>query len=445
MPSPERPAATPDSAGAGAASLRLFRAYVALTFAFAWVPVMYTAFTVDKGFSPAQYLQLWSLYYATMVLAEVPFGWAADRWGCRRLLLAGPCVLAASFMLLDAAHTFPAAAVAMVVIGLGHAMISGADSAWLYDHLAATGRRHQALHEETVAHRWRLLGVSALDVAGGAIAFSFGTSAAFRLSVVVMLAAACLAWRLPAPGGAQARVADASTGASTGTAPRAGVGRDSPHGPAEPVRPIALPALPSWAGMRRALSQPGVVWILGWYVAVFLLLRLGFQLYQPTLLALGASDLRLHGLLLGGLNLVAGLAALFVVRVHARLGERATAGLVFLLLALSFGGLSLNDALAMPLLCGLQQVAFAFLQPVGRTALNRRISGSERATLLSVQSMLARLATALVLAFGPWNAALAEQLPSTYLSLALLSIMAALLFHATHRSRVSALETTPPG
>ncbi len=417
MPSPESPAAPHAAAGAHAASLRLFRAYVALTFAFAWVPVMYTAFTVDKGFSPAQYLQLWSLYYATMVLAEVPFGWAADRWGCRRLLLAGPCVLAGSFVLLDAAHSFTAAAVAMVVIGVGHAMISGADSAWLYDHLVATGRRDQALHEETVAHRWRLLGVSVLDVAGGSIAFWFGTSAAFRLSVAVMVGAAFLAWRLPSPGSL----------------------------PATHAGPLALRTLPSWGGTRRALSQRGVGWILGWYLAVFVLLRLGFQLYQPTLLALGERDLRLHGLLLGGLNLVAGLAALFVVRVHARLGERATAVLVLLMLAASFSGLSWNVALAMPWLCCLQQVAFAFLQPVGRTALNRRIAGGERATLLSVQSMLARLATAAALAFGPWHAALDQKLPTTYRTLALLSLLGALLFHATHKPRASALETAPPG
>jgi len=411
MPHPPPAVAPEPPAGADSSALRTFRAYVALTFAFAWVPVMYTAFTVDKGFTPAQYLQLWSLYYATMVLAEVPFGWAADRWGCRRLLLAGPCVLAASFMLLDAAHSFPAAALAMVVIGAGHAMISGADSAWLYDHLAASGRRADALHEETVAHRWRLLGVSVLDVAGGLLAFAFGTSAAFRLSVGVMLAAALLAARLP-------RAPDAG--------PR--------------LRP-----LPAWSGVSRALRQPGIAWILGWYVTVFVLLRLGFQLYQPTLLALGARDLRLHGLLLGGLNLVAGLAALCVVRVHGRLGERATSGLVLLLLALSFGGLSLPFAAAMPLLCCLQQVAFAFLQPLGRTALNRRIAGGERATLLSVQSMLARLACAVALAAGPWNAALAESLPSTYRALAVLALLGAIFFHLTHRGRRSALETTGPG
>jgi predicted MFS family arabinose efflux permease len=424
---PGRAPAAGASASVGpAASLRLFRGYVALTFAFAWVPVMYTAFTVDKGFTPEQYLQLWSLYYATMVVAEVPFGWAADRWGCRRLLFAGPCVLAGSFALLDAATTFAAAATAMVVIGAGHAMISGADSAWLYDHLAATGRRETALHEESVAHRWRLLGVCVLDVAGGAVAFASGTSAAFRLSVAVMLAAALLAWRLPAPD------------------PRGSGAVASPDGGPGSVRRIT-PSPPSWSGVRQAMAQPGVGWILGWYVAVFVLLRLGFQLYQPTLLALGARDLRLHGALLGGLNLVSGLAALWVVRVHVRLGERATASLVLLLIAASFAGLSLPVPAAMPLLCCLQQVAFAFLQPVGRTALNRRIAGGDRATLLSVQSMLARLACAAALALGPWNAALAGRLPSTYRALALLALLGALVVHATHRRAAPPLETTPRG
>ena len=50
----------------------------------------------------------------------------------------------------------------------------------------------------------------------------------------------------------------------------------------------------------------------------------------------------------------------------------------------------------------LQQVSFGFLQPLGRTALNDRIASTDRASLLSAQSLLARLAFAGVLALGSW-------------------------------------------
>jgi sugar phosphate permease len=185
---------------------------------------------------------------------------------------------------------------------------------------------------------------------------------------------------------------------------------------------------PTLPGLLRSLSRPGVGRVLVWYVAVFVLLRVGFQLYQPTLLARGSSDLRLHGLLLGSLNLVAGLSAFGVLRVHARLGDRTTAALVLALLAVSFLGLGLaGPALLLPLFC-LQQVGFGFLQPVGRTALNRLIAGEQRASALSAQSLLARLAFGGLLATGVWDAALGPDLDLTYLVLAGLAAGLALVF-----------------
>jgi MFS family permease len=390
--------------------VRLFRAYAGLTFAFAWVPVMYTAFTVDKAFTPSQYLRLWSAYYLAMVLAELPWGWVADRFGKRPLLVAGPLWLAVCFVFLGEAKSFGTCWIVMAATGAGHAMISGADSAYLYELLASGGRRQDALREETVAHRWRLFGVSLMDVAGGFVAAGFGTRWAFHLSAAVMLASSLVASRLPDPRGNQ-----------------------------------LPPPRPRLGVLLAALVRPGIVWVLAWYVAVFVLLRVGFQLYQPTLLAVGATDLRVHGLLLGALNLVAGLAAFFVIRVHGRWGEGWTASVVLAILAVSFLGLSgLPAWLLLPLFC-LQQVSFAFLQPIGRTALNHRSPAAERTSLLSAQSMLARLAFGLVLLSGQWDAALGDDLGGTYLVLALAAAVLATLCRLTSPGKRFALESGSGG
>lgn len=397
---------TLDSARAERA-IRHFRVYAALTFAFAWVPIVYTAFTVDRSFTPTQYLQLWAAYYTAMVIAELPWGWVADRWGHRPLLIAGPLCLAACFAVLGHADTFRVCWWAMVATGSGHAMISGADSAYLYELLVGAGRRNDALHEESVAHRWRLFGVSLLDVVGGLVAFSFGTALAFDLSVGVMLAAAFVATRLP---------------------------RLSPAPPPRTTRVIA--------GILVELRRHGVAWVIFWYVAVFVLLRLGFQLYQPTLLAAGTDDLRVHGLTLGVLNLVAGFSAYLVLAVHTRHGERATATLVLLLLTLSFAGLSLVGNLAVTLLFCLQQISFAFLQPLGRTALNHRVLPAHRAAMLSAQSMAARLVFAIILVLGDWDAALQEWLPATYGTLAAVAAVCALVLALTWPGKPRGVETT---
>jgi MFS family permease len=382
---------------------RTFRLYSALTFAFAWVPVMYTHFTVTRGWSPDEYASLWSTYYLAMVACELPWGWLADRIGRRPVLVAGPLVLGAAFLLLGQARSLAEAHLLMAVVGGAHALISGADSAWLYDHVAAAGRPGDAFREEAVAHRWRLFGVCVLDVLGGCVAFWLGTPAAFELAAGVMVVSASLAAWLPEE--------------------RAAGGRPRP----------------SVAAARAALGAPGVPWVLGWFVAVFVLLRTGFQLYQPTLIAAGATDLRLHGLVLGGLNLAAGLSVYVVLRVFGALGERRTAGFVLLLLAVSFAGLSAAPGWLMPMLFVLQQVAFGFLQPVGRTSLNQRIRAGERASLLSAQSLLARLAFATLLFAVPWDAAFTARLPVTYLVLAGVALLAAVLavtLHPEHRTRL---------
>jgi predicted MFS family arabinose efflux permease len=370
---------------------------------------MWVHFTVTRGFSPDAYAALWSTYYLAMVVCELPWGWLADRIGRRPVLVAGPTVLGVAFLLLGRSTDLLACHALMALVGAAHALISGADSAWLYDHLADAGRRGDALAEETVAHRWRLFGVSALDLVGGLVAFSFGTRAAFDVAAGVMLVAAGLALRLP-----EARRAERAE------------------------RPRLANVLP-------ALRAPGVAWVLAWFVAVFALLRVGFQLYQPTLLSLGASDLRLHGALLAALNLVAGLAAFFVIRAWAALGERRAAGFVLLLVAVSFGGLMLGSGWLLAPLLALQQVAFAFLQPLGRTALNRRIPSAERASLLSVQSLLARLAFGALLFAGHWDTAFTTGLSRTYGELATLALLGAGLAMFTHPDRKPRLETTPLG
>jgi len=153
-----------------------FRLFAALAFSFAWIPVMFTALTIDRGFDIDQYGQLWALYYLVMMLAEVPLGWVADRIGKRLLLMAGPATLAVAFVVLGRATHFDVCLLAMALTGVGHAMISGSDSAYLYELMLHEGRRGDALREESVAHRWRLFGVSIADLAGGFVAWWMGTA-----------------------------------------------------------------------------------------------------------------------------------------------------------------------------------------------------------------------------------------------------------------------------
>ena len=83
----------------------------------------------------------------------------------------------------------------------------------------------------------------------------------------------------------------------------------------------------------------------------------------------------------------------------------------------------------------LQQVAFGLMQPVGRTALNHRVSGPERTSLLSAQSVVARAAFGLILLLlsGPeWRRPPEEVLTPVYLGLAAVALVLGALWWALH-------------
>jgi len=398
-------------------TIRLYRAYAALAFSFAWVPVMFVAFTRDRGFSGEQYLQLWAAYYLAMVAAEVPWGILADRVGTRPLLLAGPLGLAASFLVLGHARAHGTCLLAMAATGACHAMISGADSAYLYRALQRAGARRRALREEAGAHRLRNVGVSGADVIGGFCAAWAGTAAAFDASAAIMLAAAAVAWRLP-PDGAAAR-----TPATAGDRPP-----PAGAGPPAPAR-----RTPRLADGLRTLARPGVRWVLLFYTVTFVFLRVGFQLYQPTLLAVGLDDPRLLGIVFASLNLVTAATTWLVGPLHGRWGERRLATFVVAALGTAFLGLAALPGLVVLALFCLQQASFGFLDPVGRTALNHRIPSAERASLLSSQSMVARLLFGVTLwGLGLRAGVLTDRLAGLYLGLAAAALIGAALVFATH-------------
>ena len=77
--------------------LSRLRSYALVTYPFACVPFLFLFFT-EHGMDAAAYGEILTAYYATMFLAEVPTGVLGDRLGARRMLVAGPVLLALGFV-----------------------------------------------------------------------------------------------------------------------------------------------------------------------------------------------------------------------------------------------------------------------------------------------------------------------------------------------------------
>lgn len=97
-------------------------------------------FYQDNGMGMQEIFTLKAIYSVAIVGMEVPSGWMADVWGRKKTLLAGSILGAAGFLIYSFSFGFWAFAAAEIILGIGHACVSGADSAMLFDSLKASGK-----------------------------------------------------------------------------------------------------------------------------------------------------------------------------------------------------------------------------------------------------------------------------------------------------------------
>lgn len=90
--------------------------------------------------SLADVMLLQAIFGATAVVLEFPSGYVADRLGHRRSLLVGAAFWSAGWTAYAIGDTFGGMVLAEMLLGTGLAFTSGADSALLYTSLGSTGR-----------------------------------------------------------------------------------------------------------------------------------------------------------------------------------------------------------------------------------------------------------------------------------------------------------------
>jgi MFS family permease len=357
------------AAGRLARELRLFYAFRLLATSYLFIPI-FMLFQAERGLSFFERLALGGLYSAVIIVVEVPTGVFADRVGRRRSMLCGALAMVAACLLAARAEGFGAFAAAEALAALSMALCSGADSAYLYDLLAAHGRAGEYARRESAASAWHLVGCAAAFAAGGLLA---------RIDLAL-------------PYLATAAVAG-------GAAVVACLLRDD-HPPAALPVPSGIVRRP-WsqqvlAAISEVLRNGRLLWLVGYSAVAFALLRATVYVYQPYLAERGLGTAEV-GVLFAAVYLVASFVAYRTHHLRARLGdERLLWGLLGVLAA-SFVGLA--AAGSGPWMLGLllvQAVANGIYSPLTKPLLNQEISDSRgRAAVLSVESMARRAAMGL--------------------------------------------------
>lgn len=341
---------------------------------FAWMfllimPVV-VPFLQGHGLTLGEVYRLQAIFALSIVVLEVPSGYASDLLGRKGCLVAAGFLHGAAFTLLAMAEGFWGFAVYQLVGAVAVSLYSGSDVALMYDSLEALDD-----HEG----RRRLLGRRLLWMQGGeTVAALLGGALAVASLQGVAIANAAVGW-LPL------LVALTLVEAPRGTLER---GQHLAN-----VRVIARELL----GVSRLLRL--ILLNLVAYGLATLLAVWAFQgLWEATGVPLG-----LFGVLWAAYNLVVALVGRVAHRIEDRLGAAATARLIGALPVVGYAGMglcALGDGAAYAAL----GVLFGFCFQVGRgltqvvikDALNTRVRTELRATANSISSLGVRLAFAVL-------------------------------------------------
>lgn len=141
-------------------------------------------FYQENGMSMSQIFILKSIYSVAMVVTELPSGYMADVWGCRKTIILGSVLGSLGILIYSLSSNFYSFAMAEIILGIGFSFVSGADSAILYDSLKADNREDEYIKYEGSITSAGNFAEALAGVAGGLLAtFSLRTPYYFQFFV----------------------------------------------------------------------------------------------------------------------------------------------------------------------------------------------------------------------------------------------------------------------
>jgi predicted MFS family arabinose efflux permease len=342
-----------------------FYAYKLLADFLLIVPVMVPLYR-DGGLTATEIFTVQAIYSALQLLCEVPSGYLADVMGRKRTLVLGAVLFVAGLCLYAVAHGFWTFALAEAVLGVGGGMRSGTDSALLYDTLKERGRTHTYTEIEGRAESLTRVGTAISSVLGGVLAaVSVRLPFYVNIGTGLLMLAVTLLLREPA--------------------------RD------KAPRQEVLPAMA--AVVQGSLRNPRMVVLMafsGLVMGTGITAIWGYFLFLER----AGVSLALFGVVFASVQLSSAAGAHRAFRVEKGLGSRGA-----ILAVVGMGGALLPFAVSgsawLVLLACLHAFLWGVSTPLFLERINRLSTSDVRATTLSTNAMLGRVAyMAISVTFG---------------------------------------------
>ncbi len=146
-------------------NLRLYPWYVGLFHAYFWLPVYFLFFNSKLELPDVLFLE--SIYFASVVVLEVPSGWFSDTFGRKKTLVTASLFLCVAYILFLVANSFETFAIAQVLLAGGIAFNSGTDTSFLLETTQSLQEEELYAKSEARATKFNFLGTAFAGILGG--------------------------------------------------------------------------------------------------------------------------------------------------------------------------------------------------------------------------------------------------------------------------------------
>ncbi|QDU62311.1 Major Facilitator Superfamily protein [Planctomycetes bacterium Pan216] len=353
----------------------LYPLYASLFAADFWLPVFFLYFSESLSLEAAILLE--SIYFAAVFLLEIPSGYFSDVIGRRITLVIAAATTALAYGLFFFATTFWQFALAQILLAGGIAFNRGTDVSFHFDTLASLEREEEFAPREALVAR-NTFAASAIASLGGGVIGWFSLSWAYAASLLAALGALLIALRFTEPA-AHERPASYSRDFAKQ------IGRSLAH-----------------------LRDPALAWIFLFSIFWVVLNHIPYEFYQPYIRLVeakegwsGRSTPLVAGLSSAGAMLVGAFVAARSTKLCQRIGTAPTMLISLVIQGAIIGVMSLMLDAWVVVMLFFRVVPRALATAPINVAVAPRVEQSLRATYLSLQSLVGRLAVSGVLA-GLW-------------------------------------------
>lgn len=325
-------------------------------------------FYQENGLGLKEIFLLKSVYSIVSVALDIPTGYLADAWGRKKCLLTGCLIAFGGTITYSLAYTFGAFLLAEILLGIGQSLVSGADSALLYD----TMLRHRR-EKDYLKYEGRVIMIGNFSEALAGICGGLLAAYALRLPFYYQMGVAFI--------GIPAALSLHEYNV-----------RNRILHPLRNILHILHYSLVRNRSLRYDILFSGIIGAstltMAWFV-------------QPILMHIDLPT-ELFGVVWTVLNLVVGIAALYSDALSSRLGENRT--YTFILLFIVGGYLAVSFCLTHAALAilFLFYIVRGFATPILKGYINRQTFSEMRATVLSIRNFIVRLTFALMAPFIGW-------------------------------------------